>query len=205
MKQTILLSYSTINELINEPHTWLCKQLGLKRLTTNAMKEGKEAHGVIQAHVSGKALDERLKNITVTFPIVEEKERDERCHFTYDIDSEYSVHGYLDGLDPENKRILEIKTSSTPWGMAKFHSLMQWRIYALFGDFTEAVFITSTRDLKSPAVYTLPITDKHRQEALDWIQKGIKIIESGNFDYKGEGRSFYCNYIACPFCGGPRV
>lgn len=205
MKETILLSYSTINELINEPHTWLCKQLGLKRLTTNAMTEGKEAHKVIQAHVSGKVLSEKLKDITVTFPIVEEKERDERCHFTYEIDSEYSIHGYLDGLDPENKRMLEIKTSSTPWSMAKFANLMQWRIYALFGDFTEAVFITCTRDLLKPAVYKMAITEKHKQEALAWIKKGIDIIESGNFDYTGQGRSFFCNYINCPFCGGPRV
>lgn len=197
----ITLSYSTINELILEPHTWLCKQMGLKRMTYKAMDEGKEAHLIIQKHVSGKLLDERLKNITVRFPVVEERDFDERTHFTVGIDGEYNIHGYLDGIDPENKRFLEIKTSSSPWGIAKFHKLMQWRIYALSGDFTEAVFITCTRDIQRVAMFKLDISEKHKQEALDWIKKGIAIIESGDFSYTGQGKSRYCNYINCPFCG----
>jgi len=68
----IQLSYSTINELILEPHTWLCKQLELPRRTTDAMKEGKLAHRIIQDHVSGKVIDPRLKDIIVKFPIVEQ-------------------------------------------------------------------------------------------------------------------------------------
>jgi len=197
----ITLSYTTINELINEPHTWLCKQMGLKRWTTTQMNEGKEAHRIIQQHLSGKQFDERLAGITVRFPIVEEGDRDERTHFVVKIDDEYSVHGYLDAKDPENKRLGEIKTSSTPWTLGKFYQLTQWKIYALSGDYTEAVFITGTRDLKRMAVYKTAITEKHKQEAVAWIKKGISIIEAGDFSYTGNGRSRWCNYIGCPFCG----
>ena len=46
----VQLSYTTINDLINEPHTWLCKQMGLKKFEYSAMREGKEAHRIIQDH-----------------------------------------------------------------------------------------------------------------------------------------------------------
>lgn len=196
----ILLSYTTLNELILEPHTWLCKQMGLPRWTTDAMNEGKEAHKAIQGHVSGKLLDPRLKDLTVKFPIVEERDQDPRTHFLIKIDDEYSVHGYLDGIDPENKRFLEIKSSSTPWGIAKFYNLVQWKIYALSGDYQEAVFVTCTRDVRKVAKYSTPILPKHRDEAIAFIKKGIAIIESGDFSYKSSGRSRYCNYIGCPYC-----
>jgi hypothetical protein len=175
--------------------------MGLERQAFKAMDEGKEAHRIIQQHVSGKLLDTRLEKITVRFPVVEERDFDTRTHFKKGIDGLYAIHGYLDGIDPENKRFLEIKTGFIPWGIAKFHSLMQWRLYSLLGEFNEAVFITCTRDLKKVAMFKLDITEKHKQEALDWIKKGIAIIESGEFSYTGQGKSRYCLYINCPFCG----
>src|SRR5579862_4855327 len=104
----ITLSYTTLYDLINEPHTWLCKQMNLKKFSNEYMAEGKEAHRIIQEHISGKNFDDRLKGIAVKFPVVEETDRDERTHFTVPVASGYNVHGYLDGLDPENKRLLEI-------------------------------------------------------------------------------------------------
>lgn len=50
----ILFAYSTLNALINEPHTWMCKQMGLETFSTFQMEEGRDAHRVIQQHVSGK-------------------------------------------------------------------------------------------------------------------------------------------------------
>src|SRR5438270_9212840 len=95
----ILLSYSTINELINCPHTYINKLLGLPRFRTQAMTEGSNAHRVIQGHLSGKLFDERLKDITLRFPIVEKADRDEQTHFTIPFNEKYFVHGYIDGSD----------------------------------------------------------------------------------------------------------
>ena len=198
----ILLSYSTLNELINCPHTWLCKQMGLQRFRTQAMQEGADAHTVIQRHVSGVERDPRLSKLMLYFPVVETRQQDPATHFEYQIDDEYSIHGYMDGKHEELERGLEIKTSSTLWGMTKFYNLMQWRIAALAQPWLKEMwFITATRDLRNPVCFTLPVTDKHRQEALAWIQRGIAIIESGDFSYDGQGRSRYCNYLNCPFCG----
>ncbi len=192
----IYLSYTTLNDLITCPHSWLCRQMGLSKKTFGFMTEGKEAHRIIQAHVSGKQLDPRLEKITVKFPIVEETDQDEKTHFEFAFNKKYGVHGYLDGLDLENGRILEIKTSSTPWSMNKFYQLMQWRIYALSNSvYKEAWFITTTRDLKKPNTFMLNITEKDKEKALKYIQMGIDIIESGKFD----PTNTKCNYIGCPF------
>ena len=196
----ITLSYTTINNLILEPHTWLCKQMGLPTFTTGAMTEGKAAHKVIQEHVSGRVIDPRLEMVKCTFKTVETKDQDPATHFLIPHSKNYAVHGYLDGLDID--RFLEIKTSSNPWSMGQFARLMQWRVYALSNPaYKTAWFITCTRDLRNPAVYKIDVTDKDRQMAREWIDKGIAIIEAGNFDYNGTGRSHFCNYIGCPFCG----
>lgn len=198
----ILLSYSTINELINEPHTWLCKQMGLSRITTFQMREGSEAHKVIQRHISNVQKDERLSAINLFFPTVETEDRDPKTHFIHKLNEEYSIHGYMDGKDEEKGIGLEIKTSSNPWGMTRFYNLMQWRIAALAQPWLKEMwFISCTRDLRNPVAFKLNVTDKHREEALDWIQKGINIIENAEFEYTGTGKSRYCNYIDCPFCG----
>lgn len=203
----ILLSYSSLRELIAEPHTWLCKLMELPRVTTDAMKEGINCHNIIQRHVSGIEIDKRLSDITCKFAIVETKPKDPATHFEYQINNEYSIHGYMDGKDlPEPTKGLEIKTSSTPWTLGKFNSLVQWKIAALAQPtLKEMWFITSTRDLKNPSTFTIPVNERHKQEAMDFIMKGINIIESGDFEYRGRGRSFNCFYIGCPFCGGVKV
>lgn len=198
----ILLSYSTLNELILEPHTWLCKQMGLKRITTFQMREGSQAHRIIQRHISNVEKDARLEAIKLFFPTVETKDFDPATHFIKRINEEYSIHGYMDGLDLEKGVGLEIKTSSTPWGITRFYNLMQWRIAAYAQEWLrEMWFISCTRDLKNPIAFKLGVTEKHRKEAEEWIMKGISIIENAEFEYKGVGKSRYCNYENCPFCG----
>ena len=199
----IYLSFSTLNDLVNEPHTWLCKQMGLQKRHTWQMQSGTDAHQVIQLHVSGEKNDDRLEKINATFPIVEHKKQDEATHFTFPINDEYGIHGYVDGLNPEQKSILEIKTSSKPWGLSQFYRLMQWRLYALGLPEMKSVFcITANRNLSQIKTYSFEINEQHRKEAMAWIQKGIDIIESGDFAYKDSRPSRYCGYINCPFCGG---
>ncbi len=52
----IELSYSTMNALIHEPHTFVCKYvLGLETSTTPYLEEGSRLHRIVQNHVSGRA------------------------------------------------------------------------------------------------------------------------------------------------------
>ncbi len=88
------LSYSTIKLLYDHPHCWLNKQMGIKAEEKPWMTEGREAHAIIQAHVSGKKPDERLKHIDFHFPIVEERDFDPRCKFSFQF-HEYEIIGFF--------------------------------------------------------------------------------------------------------------
>lgn len=195
----IRLSYSSLNYLNGgKSHEWLNKQLGIPVPDYPFLKEGTEAHRIIQAHVSGKSKNEFLKHIEVTFPVVEEKDFDERCKFSFKlkgldghpnplIKGEYEIFGFVDGLDKKNKRFLEIKTSSNPWGMTQFRDAIQRKIYALaFQDFKEAYLITGSKDpakweKEAPKLYCMSLSRKDREDAFNWIIEGIKILESGDF------------------------
>lgn len=182
----IKLSYSSISNLYNG-HEWLNKQLGVPVPDYPFLKEGKEAHRIIQDHVSGKIKNEFLKHIEINFPVVEEKDFDERCKFTIPIGDKYLVSGFIDGIDIKNNRFLEIKTSSKPWSMTQFRDAMQRKIYALSNPkFKEAYIITGSKnpeiwEKEPPKMYSIPLTKKDRDEALDWIRGGILILESGKF------------------------
>jgi len=196
-------------------HNWLNKMMGLKPEEREYWKAGKAAHDIIQKHISGKELDARLAHIEDRFPIVEERDFDPRCKFDFSLDDwanptgftpsgEYNIIGFYDGLDPENKRFLEIKTSSSPWSVGKFKNSFQRKTYSLASpEFTESILITCRKDpelweLEKPKRFTVPITDLDRVEALGWIIAGIRIIESGDFtgglDEDGRCTNPYCYY-----------
>lgn len=184
------LSYSSLNNIMNG-HEWLNKQLGIPVPNYPFLTEGKEAHRIIQGHVSGKKKDKRLAHIEIHFPIVEEKDFDERCKFSFNVtgkDEGYEIFGFIDGLDPDNKRFLEIKTSSTPWSMTKFRDAMQRKLYSLaLLDYKEAYLITGKKDPEKwsngdlPKVYSLKITKKDRDGAKAWIADAIARLEMGDF------------------------
>jgi hypothetical protein len=112
--------------------------------------------------------------------------------------------GFFDGLNNETKQMLEIKTSSTPWSIGKFQSLIQRKIYSLARpDITEIVCITATRDPKeweaiAPKSFTIPMTRRDREEAMEWILAGIRVLESGSFS-GGLDESGRCNDQWCYF------
>lgn len=157
---------------------------------------GTEAHRIIQKHISGKERRDDLKHINFTFPIVEEVDFDPNCKFTMSgtkIDpslKNYDIIGFIDGLDPESKRFLEIKTAgqvSGLWSLGKYKQHIQRKIYALALDgYTEALLVTAVRDVEQWSERTVKtrlvkLTDKDREEARKWIMDGIKILESGEF------------------------
>jgi len=156
--------------------------------------QGKKIHKIIQAHVSGKKAHPHLKHIKYKFPIVEEKEFDERCRFELPITAgmksgkveKYKIIGFLDGLNPEEKRFLEIKSSDPIWSLARFKKSIQRKIYSLNKGFEESILITCSKvidlwEAQPPKVYKVPLTMQDKSEAVDWIMKGIQILVSGNF------------------------
>ena len=181
----IRLSYTSLSYL-HEGHPWINKMMGIPVPPYKFLTEGKKAHRIIQDHVSGKKKDKRLKHIEIEFPVGEEKDFDERCRFTFNF-SGYEVMGFIDGLDRENGRFLEIKTSSTAWSMKKFRDAMQRKLYALSDSgLKEAYLITGSKDPdgweSNPLkLYSIKIKQSDRNQAIDWIAKGIKILESGDF------------------------
>lgn len=210
-----LLSYSTLNALINSPHTWVCKQMQLDTFSTHYLEEGKKAHQIISASVSGKTPHHLLSTLPL-FPIVEEVEFDPRTKIFFDIDDNYSVIGYVDGLSQDKDELLEIKSGKV-WSALDFHKLMQWRIYALgLPTIKKAWLVNTPRDhylwtRDNIRVFNTEVTDKHKTEARDFINKGIYIIENikdavaKEMEMKKEKglegkRSRLCFYVNCPYC-----
>lgn len=183
----ISLSYTTLSGVRDASHTWINKQLGLKREFKKEFGLGKEAHRIIQEHVSGKNLHPYLDHIKDTFPIVEKIDFDPDCKFEVQMDDKYSIMGYLDGINRELGRFLEIKTSSNPWSISKFVNAMQRKMYAYaFPELKEAMLITCQKEpeawqYQKPKVYLINNTEKDRAEALQWILDSISIIEKGDF------------------------
>lgn len=183
----IRLSYSSLNNLHNG-HEWLNKQMGIPVPAYPFLEEGTRAHRVIQDHVSGKKPDRAFKHILYKFPIVEEKDFDERCKFTYLLEgTDYSIIGFYDGLDYDNKRFLEIKSADPLWSAGRFQKSIQRKIYALANPgLKEAILITCSKKMENwknqlPKAYKVPLTEKDRAEALEWILEGIEILEKGDF------------------------
>jgi hypothetical protein len=200
----IRISYSTINSVRNCRQWWLCKISGLSKVDFPWFTAGKEAHNIIQAHLSGKIIDDRLVKSGIIppeweFPVVEEKDFDERTGFEMPF-GKYQFRGFLDGLDIYTGKMVEIKTSSQPWTLKKFNEAIQKDIYALaFPMMKQSKLINCTKDLTNIKKYTVPVGDKNRARADKWINEGIDIIESG--DYEG-GENINCGMCiyrdSCP-------
>lgn len=202
----LTLSYSTINNCLQptNSHNWINKQMGLKPEERPEWKLGTEGHRIIQQHLCGKVLHPALSNIKYTFPIVEEEDFDPRTKIVIKISESIEVIGFIDAIDPDGKRIGEIKLSSTPWMPKKYIDSYQRRIYALaFPEFTEAILFTGYKEPerwdKSPLkVYPIPLSDQDRKEAEAYIMDAVKLIEAGDFsgglDSDGVCRNRYCYY-----------
>jgi len=201
----IQLSFSTINSCLqpNNSHNWINRQLGLKPEERPEWKAGNIAHNIIQKYISGKEKNKDLAHIEYRFPIVEEKDFDERCKFDFNFSSKYNIIGFYDGLDMDNGRMLEIKSSDPVWSLGRFASSMQRKLYALSNPkFSEAVLITCSKyperwSKEKPKVYSVKLTDRDRIEASNWIVKAVELLESGKFDgglEDGKCTNPYCYY-----------
>lgn len=208
----ISLSYSTINQLYKSSHYWINKQMGIQVPDNPAFATGRRLHRIIQDHVSGYKLDDRL-NIKYTFDVVERVDFDPKCKISFKINEKYKVIGFLDGFNTVENRTLEIKTGTKLWTLGDFQRTMQRRIYSIARpEMVENLLITALSDeeqwlITPPKIYKIPVTQKDKDEAMEWIMGGIKIIESGNFtgglDEDGICRDRFCYHGAnCYFKRG---
>ncbi len=187
MNEKIRLSHSTLNLLHTASHMWINKQMKLEQPDQVWFKEGREAHRIIQDHVSGSKRHDYLKDILVTFPIVERCDFDPRCKFTFSWNEKYELTGFVDGADWKNSRILEIKTSGKgAWSLQKYKDSVQRKLYGMALKVNEAYLITGSRKVEDwktqpPKVYSLKFTPQDIEEVKVWVQEGIHILESGNF------------------------
>lgn len=211
MNDIISLSYSALNTLHEASHQWVNKQMGLKIPDYPFLAEGKHAHRLIQDHVSGKKKRQDLKHIKIRFPIVEEVDFDERCKFSFPMTSgksKYLMRGFYDGRTKDYSRILEIKSSSTPWSMGKFRKAVQRKIYGLSNTkIKEAYLITCARNVdkwekEPPKIYKVAYTPKDYSDAIKWITDGINILLKGDFtgglDKKGKCTGCFYNMSQYP-------
>jgi CRISPR/Cas system-associated exonuclease Cas4 (RecB family) len=152
------------------------------------MEAGKVAHEVVINHVCGIKRDDRLPADLPTFQKPEYKVFE-------DYRNGYALYGFCDSVDFRTKTIMEYKTSSTPWSQGKFDKLMQIPFYALATHFRKIYMITSTADLQNFKVFYKEINNDDIKGVSDWIESGIKIIESGNFTSDLiDGKCPGCNY-----------
>lgn len=222
--QTVTLSYSTINNCLqpHNSHCWLNKQMGIKVPDRGYFTEGKKCHRIMQEHVSRRRVDDRLLYFMQKFEVVEEKDFDEKTHFTFDVaekyreifkdedektvpfiaENKYLLHGYYDGRNEEFTDMLEGKFSSTPWSIGQYQKSIQRKIYGLSEPrFQRAWLFTGLRDSDmwsrvKPRVFPIDFTDQDKQEAIEWIIKGIQVLEKGDFS-GGLDSDGHCNDHQC--------
>lgn len=210
----IRLSFSTINALTNSPHTYLNKLMGLPTFSIQAFEDGKRCHKIIQDHASGVKVNPLLADLP-PFPLVERVDFDENMRVEFDINNKYSMIGYVDMLNPDTKEFGEIKTGKQ-WSVADFARSPQLKIYALgLRDYKKMWLVNTPKDetLWMPQtikIYNKEITELDKTQAMDFIMRGITIIEDiknavalemKNKKEKGYmGRSRFCFYTGCEWC-----
>jgi len=183
----MIISYSSLNSLDACHKWWICRMLELPKEDFQYFEEGRAGHKKIQEHVSKKNINIDLMSKGISFPeyhfpLVEEKELDEKMKFEIPIGDKYLLIGYVDGLDIPD-RMLEIKLSSSLWGMTKFINDPQRKIYYLAHPKVKRQYlITGKKDLTEISSFYIEPKPSDKSDALKWIVERINIINKGDFD-----------------------
>lgn len=189
----MMLSCSTLNAFLECPKSYLNKQMGLPKVDFEYFHYGKEGHKIIQEHISKKKLDERLKDLKLYFPVVEEKDFDERLKFELKFGKD-SFIGFLDARNDEDKVFSDIKISTTLWTLKKFLDLQQRKVYQLAYPDYSFVGITATPDLKEVYTINLPSRAKDAENAKKWILEGFDKVRNSDFKKSEKANCFRCVY-----------
>jgi len=194
------LSCSSLNNFIMCEKTWLNKQLCLSTVDFPYFRTGREGHEVVQRHISKKKLDDRLtENLKgFYFPIVEEKDFDERLKFDIKFGKDNFI-GFLDARNDGAKVFSDIKISTKLWTMKKFVDLMQRKVYQYAYPDYSFVGITATPDLKEAETKIIPCRPQDAEEARKWIVAGFKAIKNSDFKPNPKANCQRCVYQnSCP-------
>jgi hypothetical protein len=193
----MILSTSTLNAFLDCPRSYLNKQMMLPKIEFEYFKYGKEGHEVIQKHISGKPdlLHPELKDklAGMNFPIVEEKDFDERLKFRMQFGPDEFI-GFLDARNDDDKIYSDIKISTTLWTLKKFMDLMQRKVYQLAYPGYSFVGITATPDLKEVSIFRVPNRPQDAEKARAWIEAGIKAINESKFEANLNANCYRCVY-----------
>ena len=179
-------SYSSLNTLLNCSHAWINKIEKRTFVETQAMREGKEGHRLIQRHIGGIEEHPNLSFLTDRFDIVERVDFDKRCKFNITVQG-FSIIGFTDARNTVDGKLGEIKLSSSPWSIGQFQESAQRKLYAYaLPAYASMVCITGPRlpqdwSKSTMRTYELDLTDQDRQEGLDWIVSGLDVFRSGDF------------------------
>lgn len=205
----IKLSYSTMSSLINAPHTWINKAMGLPTRTTTFFEEGKEAHRIVQDSVSGVKPHPLMADFP-PFELVEREDFDPQMKIERKFNSKYTVHGYVDLLSHKRRAFGDIKSGQT-WSVRKMATHPQFWIYYWALDYPDFTLINLPRNQDEWShdrfqVYNMRFNQTHKDKAQEWIGKAIEVIENIGDYLKQEDLQksrHYCFYQDCPMgCDG---
>lgn len=184
-----ILSYTTLSNYEKNHHTYLNKIFGVKTIETDAMREGKRVHKLIQNHFLGIAKIPKLSTCPFDFDKAE-------YHARKPYSDDFLFHGFLDMVNFRMKSFLEIKTvTETLWTLGKFQNLMQWKYYSWVTNFPYVKFITSDFSLENIKYFTSEATQKDLEEAENWAMTQLEGIKSGKFkDDLIDGKCHGCAY-----------
>lgn len=198
------LSFSTMRLLHDCPHNYINKITGIKQPESIYLIEGKAAHRIMQEHVSGRKLHPDFAHINFKFPIVEEKDFDERLSFEVPY-KEYIIRGFVDGLDkliPEKPEdLLEGKFSGSPWSNKKYKDDPQRKIYAwAIRSIKKCHLITGKRkpeEWRSNRIKTtsIEVVEKDYADAEKYMDEAIEVLETG--DFKSDLVDGFCRDPRC--------
>ena len=184
------LSFSTLRLLHDCPHNYVNKISKIEQPESIYLIEGKEGHRIGQDHVSGKKLHPGMAHIKMVFPIVEEKDFDERLKFEVPYKG-HTIIGFCDALDkliPDSPtRLAEFKFSSSPWSLDKYKKDYQRKMYGwAIRSLKEAILITGQRQPEKwlsqpPKTLKVPFVEQDYVDAEWFIDRGLEIIQSGDF------------------------
>lgn len=187
------LSCSKLNSFLECPRSYLNAMMYLEKEDFPYFHTGREGHEIIQKHISNKLLDDRLKDLKYHFPIVEEKDFDERLKFEIKFDDDTFI-GFLDARNDEKKVFCDIKISTTLWTMKKFLDLMQRKVYQLAYPGYSFVGITAKPDLSEVYTIELPNRPKDSETAREWIIEGFKKVKESKYEANPDANCHRCVY-----------
>lgn len=183
-----ILSYTTLNNIHQAPHSYINKIMGVKPPTSEAMNKGKEAHEKLQKHLLG--VEKLPIDLDLSFGRSEYHARRD--------DGEYIYHGYLDCVSFDSKTMVEIKTTGGKlWTLGDFEKHPQGAYYGWVTGFRKIFYITCDFELKNIKTYYKEFTEEDIKNSEQWAKEASSKITEGKL--KEDLVDDHCVNFRCPY------